>query len=116
MVMKEVVEDKKVELMWSGTKIPAKDVGVLCLINTSDLYGLINEGINKYNDRNTVQGVVDDLIGDTIVPTMVNSSNEATAASKLGKTEPVVVHKKNMVTRNSLTLEWNLTTSLVPTS
>ena len=26
MVMKEVVEDKKIELMWLGTKIPAEDV------------------------------------------------------------------------------------------
>ena len=52
--MKEAVEDKKMELMRSGTKIPAKDVDVLCLIDTLDLYGLVNDGINKYNDRNTV--------------------------------------------------------------
>ena len=46
MVMKEAVEDKNVELMQSGTMTPAKDVDVLCLINTSDLYRLIDEGIN----------------------------------------------------------------------
>ena len=40
--MKEAVEDKKVELKQSGTKIPAKDVDVLRVINTSDLYGLIS--------------------------------------------------------------------------
>ena len=37
MVMKEAIEDKKVELMRSGTKILAKDIDVLCLINTLDL-------------------------------------------------------------------------------
>ena len=46
-VTKEADEDKKVELKQSGTKIPAKDVDVLHLINTSDLYGLTNDGINK---------------------------------------------------------------------
>ena len=81
--------------MQSGTKIPVKDVDFLCLIDTLDLYGLINDSINKYNDRNTVQGVVNNMIGDTIVPTMVDSSNKATAASKLGKAKPVVVHKNN---------------------
>ena len=45
--MKEVVEYKKVELKQSSTKIPAKDVDFLRLINTSDLYGLINDRINK---------------------------------------------------------------------
>ena len=54
MVKKEAVEDKKMELMRSGTKILAKDIDVLSLINTSDLYGLINDGINNYNDCNTM--------------------------------------------------------------
>ena len=36
-VTKEAVEDKKVELNQSGTKIPVIDVDVLCLIDTSDL-------------------------------------------------------------------------------
>ena len=44
--MKEVVEDKKVELKQSGTKIPTKDVDVLRLIETSDLYRLINDNID----------------------------------------------------------------------
>ena len=57
-VMKEAVEDKKVELKQSGTKIPAKYVDILRLIDTLDLYGLINDGINKYNDRNTKQGFI----------------------------------------------------------
>ena len=38
------------ELKQSGTKIPAKDVDVLHLIDTWDLYGLINVRINKYNE------------------------------------------------------------------
>ena len=44
--MKGAVEDKKVELRQSGTNIPFNDVDVLPLINTSDLYGLINYSIN----------------------------------------------------------------------
>ena len=52
--MKEAVEDKKVELKRSGIKIPGKNVDALRLIDTLDLYGLINDSINKYNDRNTM--------------------------------------------------------------
>ena len=81
--------------MQLGTKIPEKIVDVLGLINTSDLYELINDGINKYNDYNTVQGVSNDMIGDKNFLTMVDSSNKATTGSKLGKTKPVVVHKNN---------------------
>ena len=93
--MKEAVEDKKVELKQSGTKIPAKDKDVLRLIDTSDLYGLINDGINKYNDRNTVQWFINDLVGNADAPTVVKGINEATVANKLGKTKPVVVHTIN---------------------
>ena len=78
-----------------GTKIPEKDVDVFCLIDTSDLYRLINDGINKYNDHNIVQGFINDMVGNTNIPTVVKSSNEATVASKLGKAEPVVVHENN---------------------
>ena len=95
MVMKEALEDKKVELMQLGTKIPAKEVDILCLINTSDLYRLINDDINMYNDRNTVQGFINNMVGNTNVPTVVESNNVATAASKLGKVKPVVVHENN---------------------
>ena len=51
---------------------------VLDLIDTSDLYGLINEGINKYNHRNTAQGVTNDMVGITNIPTTVQSDNKAT--------------------------------------
>ena len=78
MVTKEAVEDKKMELMRSGMKIPMSDVDVLDLIDTSDLYGLINEGIDKYNNRNTVQGFINDMVDNANVPTMVHNSNEAT--------------------------------------
>ena len=47
MVMKEAVENKKMELIRSSMKIAENDVDVLDPIDTSDLYGLINEGINK---------------------------------------------------------------------
>ena len=63
MVMKEAVEDKKMKLMRLGKKIPTKDLDVLCLINTCELYGLINDGINKYNNRNTVQGFINNMVG-----------------------------------------------------
>ena len=52
--MKDAVEDKKMDLMRSGTKVPENNVNVLDLINISQLYQLINDGINKYNKRNTV--------------------------------------------------------------
>ena len=93
--MKEAVEDKKMELIRLGTKIPAKDIDVLSLIDTLDLCGLINDSINKYNDSNTVKGFINGMIGNTNVPNMVDSSNNATAANKLGKVKPVVVHKNN---------------------
>ena len=54
MIMKEEVEDKKMELTQSGMKIPENDMDVLSLFDTSELYGLINDGINKYNQPNTV--------------------------------------------------------------
>ena len=54
-VMKEAVENKKAELKQPGKEIPAKDVDILGFIDTSHLYGSINDGINKYNDSNTTQ-------------------------------------------------------------
>ena len=77
MIMKEAVEEKKMELTRSGTKIPENDMDVLSLIDVLDLYGLINEGMNKYDHRNTVQGFINDIFGNTNVPTMVNNSNKA---------------------------------------
>ena len=78
MVMKEAVEDKKMDLMRSGTKIPENNVYVLDLINTLQLYGSINNGINKYNHRNTVQGITNDMVNNTNSPTMVHNSNKVT--------------------------------------
>ena len=78
MITKKVVEDKKMELTQSSIKIPENGVDVLSLFTTSELYGLINDGINKYNHHNTVQGVINDMVGITNVPTTVHSSNEAT--------------------------------------
>ena len=64
--------------MQSGTKIPEKDVDVLDLIDTLELYGLINDNIEKYNDCNIVQGFINDMVGNTNIPTMVHNSNKAT--------------------------------------
>ena len=82
MVMKEAIEDKKMDLMRSGTKIPENDVDVLDLINILKLYGLINDGINKYNHRNTVHGVTNNMVDNTNIPTTVHSSNEATCTEQ----------------------------------
>ena len=75
--MKEAVRDKMKELIRSGKKIPENAVDVLDLIDTSDLYGLINEGINKHYHRNTPQGVTNDMLGITNIPTTVHNNNEA---------------------------------------
>ena len=93
--MKEAVEDKKAELKQSGKEIPAKDVDILRLINTSYLYGLINDGINKYNDRNTMQGFINNMVGNTNTATVVENNNKTTTVSKSGKAKPVVVHENN---------------------
>ena len=77
MVMKESVEDKKMDLMQSDTKIPENDVHVLDLIDTLELYWLINVGINKYNHSNTVQEFINDMVDNTI-STTAHNSNEAT--------------------------------------
>ena len=78
--MKEAAKDKMMELIRSGKKIPENDVDVLDLIDTSDLYGLINEGINKYYCRNTAQGVTNDMVGIANVTTTAHSNNQATYA------------------------------------
>ena len=105
MVMKEAVDNKKMELMQFRTKIPAKDVHVLCRIHTSALYELINDSINKYNDRNTVQGFINDMVGNTNVPTVVKSSNKETVGVNWGKLNLSLYMKITMVTQNSPTLD-----------
>ena len=82
-VLKEVVEDKKVELKRSVTKIPAKDIDVLRLIDTLDLYGLINDGINKYNDRNTIQGFINNMVDNMNTATVVENNNKMTTVSSI---------------------------------
>ena len=80
--MKEAGEDKKVELKQSGKEIPAKDVDILRLIDTSYLYGLINDGINKYNDSNTTQGFINTMFDNTNTATVVNNNNRTTTSNK----------------------------------
>ena len=41
---------------------------------------MINEGINKHYRGNTPQGVTNDMVGITKVPTTVHSNNKATYA------------------------------------
>ena len=50
------------------------------------------------SDRNMVQGFINDMVletSNTVTPTVVEDNNKSTAASKLGKIKPVVVHKNN---------------------
>ena len=61
-VMKEAVRDKMLELIQSGKKIPENDVDVLDLIDTSDLYQMINEGINKHYQRDKARRVTNDRV------------------------------------------------------
>ena len=93
--MIEAVEDKKMKLKQSDTKIPAKDVDVLRLIDTSDLYGLINDGIIEYNVCNMVQEFTNDVVGNVNALTMIEGINEVTVVSKLRKAKPGVVHEIN---------------------
>ena len=39
---------------------------------------MINDGIDKYNNCNTVQAFTNDMVSNTNVPTMVHSNNKAT--------------------------------------
>ena len=71
-VMKQAVEDKKTELRQSGMEIPAEDVDDLNLIDTSCLYGLINDGVNEYNDSNTTQ--ITSMLDNTNTATVVDTN------------------------------------------
>ena len=59
-VMKETVRDKMLELIQSGKKIPENDVDVLDLIDTSEVYQMINEGINKHYQCDKARRVTND--------------------------------------------------------
>ena len=94
-VMKEAVENKKVKLKQSDKEIPTKDVVILRLIDTSYLYGLINDGINKYNDSNTTQGLINNMFDNTNTATVVDNNNKTTTSNKTKKAESVIVHENN---------------------
>ena len=83
--------------MQSGSKIPVKDIDVLNLIDTLELYGLINDGIDKYNDRNTVQGFINNMVGNTNVPTVVKSGNKAayTEQDEINDLNKDLLHLRN---------------------
>ena len=52
------------------------------------------------SDLNTVKGFINDIVSitsHTDASTVVKHNNKTTAASKLGKAKPVVVHKRTMV-------------------
>ena len=66
------------ELMQSGKKISENDVDVLDLIDTSDLYGMINERINKHYQRDKARKVTNDIVNITNVSTIAHSNYKAT--------------------------------------
>ena len=47
-----------------------------------------------------MQGFINEMVGNANVPSVVKSNDKATAASKLGKTKPVAVHKNNHGNKN----------------
>ena len=55
----------------------------------------MNDSINKYNDCNMIQAFINDMVGNTDAHTVIKDINEATAASKLGKTKPIFIHENN---------------------
>ena len=81
-MIKEAVGNKKAKLKQSGKEIPVKDVDILQLFNTSYLYGLINDGINKYNDSNTTQGFIHNVFDNMNTTTVVNNDNKTTTSNK----------------------------------
>ena len=91
--MKEAMEDKKVELRQSGMEIPAEDVYIVHLIDTSYLYGLINDGVNKYNDFNITQ--ITSMFDDRNTATVVDTNNKTTTSDKASTAKPIVVHENN---------------------
>ena len=72
-VMEEAVRDKMLELIQSGKKIPENDVDVLDLIDTSDLYQMINEGINKHYQHDKARRVTNDRVNITNVSTTAHN-------------------------------------------
>ena len=80
--MKEAVRDKMVEVIQSGKKIPKNDVDFLDLIDTSDLYRMINEGINKHYQRDKVRNVANNMANTMNIPTIAHSNYKATCAGQ----------------------------------
>ena len=81
-VTNKTVRDKMLELIQSSKKIPKNNVDVLDLINTLDLYRMINEGINKHYQRDKAQKVANAMVNDTNVFTIIHSNYKATYAGQ----------------------------------
>ena len=66
------------ELIKSGKKIPENDVDVLDIINTSDIYGMINEGIKKHCQCDKARKVTNNMVNITHVSIITHSNYKAT--------------------------------------
>ena len=75
--MNETVRDKMLELIQSGMKITENNVDVLDLIDTLDLYRMINDGINKHYQRDKAQIITNDMVNITTVYTIAHSNYKA---------------------------------------
>ena len=68
-------------------------------VNNGDITDIIGELATMVrSDRNTVQGFINDMVSETSntdTPTVVKDNNKKTAANKLGKAKPVIVHVNN---------------------
>ena len=74
-------------------EIPAKEVDILRLIDTSYLYRLINESVIMYNDSNTTQ--ITNMFDNMNTATVVNTNNKTTTSNEASKAKPIVVHENN---------------------
>ena len=81
--MKEAFRDKMLKLIQSGKKIPENNVDVLDLINTPDLYQMINEGIDKHYQRDKARRVTNEMVNITNASTIAHSNEKATYARQV---------------------------------
>ena len=56
---------------------------------------MINNGINKYNDSNTTQGLINNMFDNTNTATVVDNNIKTTTSNKAKKVKPIVVHENN---------------------
>ena len=56
---------------------------------------MIDEGVNKYNDSNTTQGSINNMVDNTNTTNVVDNDNKTTTSNKTKKAEPIILHENN---------------------